>query len=244
MEASHATGLGTRRGMVHRKEIGQMNQFCRTTIPRLLLLALLALPTGCKHLAKVHEAQQDLAIDRRGQVVVMPLSGTVSLCDTKFDEGELEGAKDHFRELVRENLNHSLSKEITVVHPKTVDNFLQTQGAGPDQHFDKALALKMAKLMEAEIVVFGHVKVDPVFIESPLEKAKRYDLDVEVFFFDTTNDDRLATLRCAGERQRVIETIPYLIHQLRFHPPIKLQGKPAPKAPRPAPTKQASAREN
>ena len=209
-----------------------MNQLCCARISKLIFAALLVAATGCSKLAKVREVQQEVAIDRRGEVVVMPLTATSSLCDVKFDEGELEGSRDYFRTIVRENLVHSFKGQITVVHPKAVDTFIRKQGLKEDHHFDKRSAMKLARLMDAEIVIFGHVKVDPFFKNSFLEKTKRYDLDLEVFVFDITNDDRIATLRCAGKRKRVIKTIPWLVSQLNFYPPIKPPPKPVPKRPK------------
>jgi len=197
-----------------------MNPLIQRRLSALFAVTLLACAAGCANLADVREVHQGLAVDRRGRVVVMPIAATASLCDINFDEGELEGAKDHFRKLVQENLSHSLSKHITVVHPKAVDKFLSRQGFGEDQHYGKFLAMKTAHEMEAEIVCFGHVKIDPVLEKSLIEKSKRYDLDFEVYLFDVTNDDRLATLRCAGKRDEVIRTIPWMIKKLKFHPPL------------------------
>ncbi|NOZ20724.1 MAG: hypothetical protein GXP25_06500 [Planctomycetes bacterium] len=198
----------------------------------LFAVTLLACAAGCAHLAHVREINQDLAVDRRGRVVVMPLAATASLCDPNFAEGELEGAKDHFRRLVRENLSYSLSKHITVIHPKAVDKFLARQGFGEDQHYDKRLSMQMARKMDAQIVCFGYVKIDPVLKESLIEKSKRYDLDFEVYLFDVTNDERLATLRCAGKRKDVIRTIPWMIKKLTFHPPLWPAPGPIPLPPK------------
>ena len=134
-----------------------MNQLCcpipRFTGSKLIFAALLVSATGCSKLAKVREVHQDLAIDRRGEVVVAPLTATSSLCDIQFDEGELEGSRNYFRRVARENLVHSLKDQIKVVHPKAVDEFIEKQGVEKDFHFDKRSAMKLARLMNAEIVV-------------------------------------------------------------------------------------------
>ncbi|MEW6358013.1 MAG: hypothetical protein AB1696_16890 [Planctomycetota bacterium] len=209
-----------------------MNPLTPRRLSVLLAVMLLVCAAGCANLADVRDVHQELAVDRRGEVAVMPIAATASLCDINFDEGELEGAKDHFRHLVRENLSYSLSKYITVIQPNSVDKFLAGQGNPPDQHYGKHLAMQMAKEMEAEIVCFGHVKIDPVLKESLIGKSKRYDLDMEVYLFDVTNDERLATLRCAGKRKDVIRTIPWMIKKLTFHPPVWPPPGPIPERPK------------
>jgi len=209
----------------------------------LVVAALLVGGAGCKKLAKVRDIHQELAIDRRAELVVMPLASTASLCNVQFDEGELQGAREYFTESIRENLNYSLSKQIKVIHPKALSQFLRKQGISEKVHFDKRESMKIARMMQAEIVCFGHVKVDPVYENSLTEKAKRYDLDFEVYFFDVTSDDRLATIRCAGKRKNVIHTVPWLVKHLKFYPPLKPPAKPVPKRPKKekkAPEKTAS----
>jgi len=181
-----------------------------------VLGALLAATTlmGCLSV----KVDQPIPIERVGKVAVIPFTAVAPLYDNEFSQRELAGNKEELSNQLHAMVVKRLSKELVVIPPKTIRDFIAEHGYERRDHFSRGESTFIARRCGADIAVCGLIRVIPHFDQTPVSTERRCDVEAEVKFIDVWNDDDIATVKISGTRKDILQDFSQFIQKLKFYP--------------------------
>jgi hypothetical protein len=161
---------------------------------------------------------QEIAVEKSGNVVVMPLKMAQPLIYPEFSQEELTQVSQDYAIALRKDIETILATRLNVVPAEKVDGCLKENNLS-GQHVDHEDCMNIARKCDGDILVETYLRLAPYYNKGIFTETRRYDVDVELRMIDVWNTETIVVCKWEGTKDRFVKRLMRYLKNTAIHPP-------------------------